>query len=270
MSDLQDFAPRPTVGIREIPAALFSPRKLFSRVEDVAQYRGSLVVLLTLVGLIGYAVVQTGLIDREVDGRVSARIALLEAQKRDVVERSALRELYAQERKKGQFERVVERVRVVAAEPINSFVSILTIAAVLFGAVALTGRKPEWNTLLTICVYAGFVEALRLLLRLVLMLNNGSLSVETSLAPLAALLVPYTPGASGPTLVAGASGLLSAVDPFHLWYWFVIAVGLRATSQLAGRRAWIVCTLCWLSGAAGRAAIAAGVAAAQAQQAASG
>jgi hypothetical protein len=246
-------ATRRTVGVREIPLVLLAPRRLFARVEDVAAWGWPLAVLLTLVTLIGYATVQTGLIDREVTRRVQQRIALIDQVQRDVVERSALRELYAAERKKGAFENLLTRIQVVVAEPARALASALLVATALYGVVALTGRKPEWHTLLTICVYAGFIDALRLLMTLVLMLWYESLEVYTSLAPLTRHLVDME--TAEPSLAATVWGLLTAVDPFRIWFWVIVIVGLSVTAQLRGWRAWVACTLCWLIAAGARTAV---------------
>ncbi len=254
-----DVSTRRTVGVRDIPLVLLSPRRLFARVEDVAAWGWPLVILLTFVTLIGYATVQTGLIDREVDRRVNRRIALIDAMQRDVVERSALSELYAQEHKQGDFEKLLSRIQVIVAEPANTLAAALLTAALLYGVVALTGRKPEWHSLLTICVYAGFIDALRLLMALILMLRYESLEVYTSLAPLTEYLLDIETGEVARVAMVGGS--LSAIDPFRIWYWIVIVVGLSVTSQLHGWRAWLICTLCWLLGTATRVGLAVALAA---------
>ncbi|MCK4343113.1 MAG: YIP1 family protein [Phycisphaerae bacterium] len=244
------------MGIRDIPAAIFAPRRLFARVEDVAAWGWPLLILLTFVTLIGYATVECGLIDQEINRRVRERIKQIDSAQRDVVERSALRDLYEQEIKMGEFQKLLTRIRVIAAEPAKALAAALLIAAVLYGVVALTGRKPEWHTLLTICVFAGFIDALRLLLTLVLMLSYGTLEVSTSLTLLTRLFVEegsLTP--ENVTNLAALSGLLTALDPFRIWYWLVVIVGLSVTRQLRGWRAWGICILCWLSGTGGRTAL---------------
>ncbi|MBU0616480.1 MAG: YIP1 family protein, partial [Planctomycetes bacterium] len=220
------------------------------RVEDVAAWGWPLLLLVTAVALIGYATVQTGLIDRQVDRQVGKRIEQIDKVQRDVVERSALRELYDNEYKKGAFEKLLRRIQVVVAEPVKALAAALLVAAVLYGVVALTGRKPEWHTLLTICVYAGFIDALRLLTELVLLLRYATLEVYTSPVPLIRYLVDAD--AAEPALAATVWGLLAAADPFRIWFWVVVIVGLSVTAQLRGWRAWLVCALCWLIAAAVR------------------
>lgn len=233
---------------------LLAPGRLFARVEDVAVWGRPLLVLLTAVTLVGYATVQTGLIDREIDVAVAASIAQIESTQRDVVERSALRDMYEQEYKKGEFEKLLTRMKVVVAEPASALVTVLLVAAVLYGAVALTGRKPEWHTLLTMCVFAGFIDLLRLLVTLGLMLRYRSLEIDTSLALVGQLVAEQRHVAA--TTAAVWSGLLSGLDPFKLWFWAVLMIGLSATSQLRGWRVWMVCGSCWLAAAGVRSGLA--------------
>lgn len=258
MPENVDVATRRPVGVLDIPLVLTAPRRLFSRVEDVAVWGWPLLILLTAVTLVGYATVQTGLIDREIDVAVRESIAQIESTQRDVVERSALRDMYEQEYKKGEFEKLLTRMKVVVAEPVTALATVLLVAAVLYGIVALTGRKPEWHTLLTICVFAGFIDLLRLLVTLGLMLRYHSLEVDTSLA----LLVPIVAAERHltPPVIATWSGLLSGLDPFKLWFWVVVMVGLSVTSQLRGWRLWLICGLCWLAAAGARCGLAAMVA----------
>lgn len=241
------------MGLRDVPRVLVSPRRVFARVEDVAAWGWPLLVLLTLVTLIGYATIETGLIDREVERGVRESIARIDQQQRDVVQRSELRELYDREIKAGEFSKLLTRVRVVGAEPAKALATALLIAAALYGLVALTGRKPEWHTLLTIVVLAGFVDALRLLVTLGLMLRFETLEVDTSAALLVRLW--HAPETLDPKALAATAGMLTALDPFRIWYWVIVATGLRVTMQLPGWRAWPVCGLAWLVGAAGRAGL---------------
>lgn len=258
LSEMSAIATRHTVGVRDIPLIVLAPRRLFARVEDVPAWCWPLAILLTLVTLIGYATVQTGLIDREVDRRVRQRIAFIDELQRDVVERSALRDLYDREYKQGQFEKLLTRIQVIAAEPAKALASAFLVAAVFFGMVALSGRKAEWHTLLTICVYAGFIDMLRLLLHLALMLRYETLEVYTSLTPLIPWILDVQKAQPALTLSVWAG--LDAVDPFRIWYWAVVLIGLAVTEQLRGWRAWLIALSCWLIGAGARTAIQAAMA----------
>lgn len=242
---------RRTVGVLDIPRALFAPRGVFGRVEDVPAYAWALVLLLVSVTMLGYLLVETGLIDREVELQVQKNIAALELEQLDVVERSALSDMIADKKKEGEFLRLIRRVQVIGASPIATLACVLLIPAMLFGLVALTGKKPEWHTLVTICVFAGFADVIGTIVRLGMRLQFRTLFVDTSLAPLTNFMQGQSAQAN-----AALGGLLTALDPFRIWFWLIMVVGLTVTRQLRGWRAWCACLFFWLAAAGLRAAIA--------------
>ena len=249
---------RRTVGVLDIPRVLFAPRGVFGRVEDVPAYAWALVLLLVSVTVMGYLLVQTGLIDYEVDQQVQRNIAALELEQLDVVERSALSDMIADKKKEGEFLRLINRVQVIGANPMATLACVLLIPAMFYGLVALTGKKPEWHTLVTICVFASFADLMGVIVRFGMRLQFKTLFVDSSLAPLTNFL--QSEGASVAQQNASLGGLLTAFDPFRIWFWLIMVAGLTVTRQLRGWRAWCACTFFWLSAAAVRAAIAAGAA----------
>ena len=253
LSDNLANTSRRTVGVWDVPRVFFAPRALFERVEDIGAYGWAFVWLLTLVTVIGYATIETGLIDRQIDLGIQERLEEIEREYFDVVERSQRRKLIEDEIKKGDFERLMKRVSVVVAEPIKVLAGVLLIAAMLFGVVAMTGRKAEWHTLLTLCIYASYIDCLRLLFRLILMLRYETLEVDTSLA---VALRPLMPGAENAQNLEHLSNVLTGIEPFAVWFWLIVIVGLSATRQLCGWRAWLTCSLFWMAAAGARMGIA--------------
>ena len=221
-----------TLGLRHVGLIFTSPRAVFARVEDTGAYGWALFVLLGLVMLIGYAQVQTGLIDRVVEKQTAEELARLEKAQGTLVDRVQLRQNMEDLRKAGEFNKLVTRLAVVVFSPGYFLASFLLIASVLYAIVALTGRKPEYHTLMSICVYAGFVELAGYALQLGMMLYYRTTEVDTSLAALG------TPGQ--PTVWA-------AVDPFRIWFWVLIAIGLTVTRQLSRRMAIVSCSLMGLT-----------------------
>lgn len=244
------------MGVLDIPRVLFAPRGVFGRVEDVPAYAWALVVLLTSVAVLGYLLVETGLIDREVEVQVQRNIAALELESLDVVERSALSDMIADKKKEGEFLRLVRRAGVVAVSPMVMLAGVLLIPALLYGLVALTGKKPEWHTLVTICVFASFASVIGVIVKLGMRLKFQSFFVDTSLAPLTNFMAAQGAGAVQANALVG--GMLTALDPFRIWFWLIMATGLTVTRQLRGWRAWCTCTFFWLAAAGIRAAIAVG------------
>ena len=228
------------MGVRHALWVYAAPSAVFRRIEDNASYGWALFVLLVLVTLIGYAQVRTGLIDREVDQRTEERLAYVEKTQADLIERGELREQIDAIRKGGEFEKLMTRMAAVVAAPVYMLSSVLLIASGLYMAVALTGRKPEYHTLVSICVYAEFIELAAYLLRLAMMLYYRTIEVDTTLSVLARskVLVP-----------------LEAIDPFRLWFWVLVGMGVAITQQLSRRMAVIAVVLMCVSAIGARVAM---------------
>lgn len=216
------------VGLRNAVQVITSPRSLFGRIEDSGAYGWMLFVLLTAVVLLGYMQIQTGLIDRVVDQQTEASLAQLEATQAHLIDRMELRDRMEGVRKAGEFQKVITRLGVVVFAPLRLLASCLLIASALYAVVALTGRKPEFHTLMAICVYSALIDLIASALRLAMMLYYRTLDVDTSLRLLA--------GGEGPTVLAG-------IDPFRIWFWVLVAIGLTATHQLSRRMAIVSCVV---------------------------
>ena len=217
-----------------------APKTVFGRIDDSGGFGWALVTLLALVTLIGYAQVQTGLIDLVVDVRTEERLVALEKTQLHLVDRIEFQEKLETLRKTGEFDKMTQRIVAVIASPAFMLTSILLIASCLYAAVALSGRKPEYNTLVSICVYAAFVELMAYGLRLGLMLYHRTIDVDTSLAGL---------------VDSKAFAWLGAIDPFRIWFWVLVVIGLTVTQQLSRRIAVVSCTLLCLLATGVRAAL---------------
>ncbi len=172
------------LGVRHALLVFAAPRSLFNRVEDTGAYGWALVTLLGLVMLLGYAEVQTGLIDRVVDEKTEKELAKLEETQLNLVDRLELKDRMESIRKAAVFEKTMTRIGVVGLRPMYLLASFMLIASVLYAMVALTGRKPEYHTLMSICVYAGFIELAAFVLQLALMVYFKTTEVDTSLRAL--------------------------------------------------------------------------------------
>lgn len=224
-------------GLGEVWRVFTTPAQLFRRVEDTGTYGWALVVLLALVTLTGYVQVQTGLIDRVVDQQTEQQLAELEKSQANLVDRVQLKDAMDSVRKSGEFMKLLSRLGAIVLSPLYLLTSCLLISSMLYAAVALTGRKPEYHTLMSICIFAGFVDLAGALLRLAMMLSYRTTAVETSLGMLAPV---------------GKPSWLYAVDPFRIWFWVLVAIGLAVTQQLGRRGAIIWCTLLFVIASAVR------------------
>ena len=228
-------------GLGDVPAALVAPRRLFARIEDTGSYAWLLIALLGLITLLGYVEVQTGLIDRVVDQDTQNQLAMLETSRTDLVDRVALRDQMEAINKNAAFFKLMQRLGVIVAAPIATLASILLISSLLYAAVALSGRKPEYHTLITICIYASYVELAGIVVRLAMMVAYRTIHVSTSFE----MLLPK-----------GKAPYLAAIDPFVIWFWLLIFLGVTTTHQLSRKMAVTACLLMFLLGAGVRVGLA--------------
>ena len=229
------------VGVRHALLVYVMPRSLYERVEDTGAYGWALLTLLGLILLIGYAEVQTGLIDQTVDKATKVKKEALEQTQGGLIDRIELKDRMEAIDKQAVFDKMITRLGRIIVSPAYFLASFLLISSILYAMVALTGRKPEYHTLMSICVYAGFIELVAYIVRLGMMLYYKTIDVDTSLGMLAPL---------------GAPKWLSAVDPFRIWFWVLVALGLTVTRQLSRRMAIVSCTLLALVAMAARAGLA--------------
>jgi hypothetical protein len=215
------------LGVTDAPQIFYAPVSLFRKIEDTGAYGWTMAVLLILVTLIGYAEVKTGLIERVVQRETEAFKAKLEHDQRDLIGRVEFRNELEKIDKAAQFSTLMAQIKVAAASPIYILTSILLISSCLYAVVALTGRKPEYHTLISICVYAEYVELAAYVIRLAMRLTYRTIEVDTSLGALA---------------TSKAWLWLAAIDPFRLWFWVLVGIGVAVTRQLSRRTAIIACS----------------------------
>ena len=226
----------PTLGLHCAPMMFVAPGVVFRRIAESGRYGWMLGTLLLLTTLIGWATVQTGLIDREVNRQTRKALADIEREQIDLLSRTELSERMENIRKSAEFNKLIVRGGAIVAAPIVLAASLMLIAALLFAVVALAGNKADYPTLMAICAYSAAVDVMAGGLRLTMMLYYRTIEVDTSLG----LLVAYAEETR--TLRT----ILSGIDPFRAWFWILVALGLVVTGQLSRRAAMITCTLFWL------------------------
>jgi len=231
----EEYAKSKPLGLWQAVQVLYAPRAVFNRAEDTGAYSWALISLLVLVFLAGYVEVQTGLIDRTIARQTEKQLAELEKTQGHLLDRVELRDRMDVIRKAGEFNGMLTRLGVMVLSPGYFLGSFLFISAILYAFVALTGRKPEYHTLMSICVYAGCVELVGVLVRLSMVMYYGSGGITTSLAMIA------EPNKGTP---------LAAVDPFRIWFWVLVCIGLIVTRQLSRRMAIVSCSLMALTAGA--------------------
>ena len=223
--------PSAGLSLRHLPLVVTGPAAVFAKAEDTGAYGPALGVILALAILLGYAEVQTGLIDRVVDQQTEQQLAEIEKTQYGVVDRLQLKDAMEAVRKNSQFMKMLRRLGAVVLTPLYMLTSFLVISSILYALVAMSGRKPEWHTLMSICVYAGVIDLIAIVLRLAMMMTYRTTSVDTSLRMLGQL---------------GKPTLWGAIDPFRMWFWVLIALGVTTTRQLSRRAAIVTCLVLFL------------------------
>jgi len=220
-------------GLRDAPRMLVAPGDVFRRIGESGRYGWALGAVVLISTLVGWTTVQTGLIDREVDRRTRQALADLEREQTDLLKRTELSERMEGIRKSAEFTKLIARGSAILVAPAALAASLMILAALLFAMVALTGQKPEYAVLIAVCVYSAVVDVLAEVVRLAMRLSYRTLDVDTSLS----VLVPYSEGTRTLKLI------LSGIDPFRVWFWVLVALGLIVTGQLSRRAAMVTCTV---------------------------
>ena len=227
----------------DVLALFLRPSALFSQLPRCNRALGAFTLLLICYGLYAWGVISTGVLDYEID-------------RQDQKEESNLRQHYQPSKddedsekltskldsagKTAEFNKQMERVKLLLLAPLGLLTRLSLLAGILFMIIALRGGKPNFQTLFGIAVFSALVEIPKLICRLLLITQLQVSRVETSAAALI----------RGPD----ESGLWSYMalrrfDPFDIWFFILIGIGLYYTGQMKRRAA--IITACLLAVLAG-------------------
>lgn len=227
--------------MRNVWQLYFHPREFFHKLPERGHWLAPLSVLLAMQVAVGLLLLSTGVPDREVAYGVQQAInqsaVQLTGEPDDV--RRLEDKLLESQADRLRFGRMVARLRAVLLRPLSLAVGGLLVATLLFAGVSAVGRAPEMRLLAGIAVWASYVELPRWVLELFLSRALGVAKPELTAAACAP--VPETP--------LGLFVLLRQFDPFAIWYWLLVGMGLSVTAQARPRQAVLV-TLALALGAA--------------------
>jgi hypothetical protein len=190
------------------------PGALFRDLARQNRYVFALVVLICLQLLYACAVISTGVLDYEVTAKTQHKVHRLLRTEGDEDPRK-LAQALQKAQKEGDFAVLWGRLLLVLGGPVG---------AVCFVVVALKGGKPDFPLLAGVLAFAAYVEVPKLLVRLLLVSQLQTSAVETSAAVFA-----------GPNIGLAGYVLLRRLDPFDIWYWCLVGLGLYKTGQLSAR-----------------------------------
>ena len=213
--------------LSDLYKVVWSPGQLFGQLPVSNRWVSALMLLLILQAGLGIALVTTGVRDYEMDVQTQKAVSQLYQlhQGGDGQELSSLVTLAEQT---GEFNKMVARLVTVLGPPGWSLFQLGILTGVLFVFVAVCTGKPNSSLLAGIVTFALWTQIPRMVVQVALISQLQLSRVETSLAALA----------SDPTIGLPGYLLLRQVDPFALWFWFLVGLGLSKTGQLTTMQAW--------------------------------
>jgi hypothetical protein len=220
---------------QDIFAVFFRPTTLFRELPRTNRVASALILLMVLYALYGLGLYATGVLNYEIDVQTQTQISGLRQHppaKDDAAKFTAALETIE---KGSVFQKELSRVLLLAGGPVQLCLSVGVLSALLFLVVALRGSKPNFQVLLGVTTFASYVEVPRLLMQLVLTAQLHVSRVETSAAAFF----------SRADVGLGNYLLLRRLDPFEVWYYVLVGLGLYHTGQL--KRRWAIVTACLLA-----------------------
>jgi hypothetical protein len=215
---------------RDLVRLYLRPGSLFADLPRWNRSAAALVLLMALYALYGLAVLSTGVSDYENDLAAQEQIGRLPDQPRTDENAEELDRQRDALEKGAVFGKMLARVALVTGGPVRVAVAAGLLAGVLFVVVALGGTsKPDYAVLAGVVIFASYVAVPCLVLRLLLIARLHVSRVETSLAVFAP--------AHGPLWHLGLRLLLRRLDPFEIWFWALVGLGLYKSGQLSRRGA---------------------------------
>lgn len=196
------------------------PVSLFQRMPRQNRGRAALVCVLLLQVLLGWAVVSTGVYDYEILTQ-SQRSINEYARRHEDDQAEVLEETLEAMEKGAEFQMLLNRLWLWVGGPVRTLGVVGALTGLLFAVAALTGSRPDGPLLAGVVAFACLVEIPKRMLELWLMIATGSSRVETSLAAFA----------TDPDISLWAYLLLRRLDPFEMWFWAALGVGLYQTGQ---------------------------------------
>jgi hypothetical protein len=205
----------------------FQPGVFFKRLPRISHHSSALLLLILFQVLLGTGVLSTGVVEYELAvqtqqeyGRVAWRldeeqmVGQADAALDNVEKEAVLR-------------RLLVRLDWLVARPLSLLGGLLLTAALLFGLVSLEGRKANFSLLFAVAIYAAYALVFRMGLVLFLTWQKQTTHVEFSLAA----------WLSGRDVGLPMYLLLRRLEPFALWHWVLLGLGLWKTGQMSGRGA---------------------------------
>jgi hypothetical protein len=205
-----------------------SPGVLFADLHRHNRSLGALALLLAAHTLFAALLLSTGVPDYEIQALTQKQINREAAKLQGEENSEELAKAVEALEKGAAFQKVFARVLLLVWTPLRFLVGAGVVTSLLFLAVSLgSSAKADFRLLSGVVVFASLVTIPQLALRLFLVSQTQVGRVDTSAGAFV----------GDPQVGAGLYLLLRRLDPFELWYWCLVGLGLWKTGQTTGRRA---------------------------------
>jgi hypothetical protein len=218
--------------VQDILHLFVAPGSLFARLPQ--QHRSVLpcLILIGLEILVSLAIVSTGVHDHETDLIAELTAQQMPAPEQDDAAASEQKQASDLEKQK-VFAKETTRLKLYAGRITLILLEIGLLSLPLFAIVALRGGKPNLSLIAEVLAWASFADLARRLFALFLLSQLQMTRVETSAAAFI----------NSPNIGLASYILLRRLDPFVIWYWALVLIGLWKTRQLGVRDAIIAVVL---------------------------
>jgi len=229
-----ETAPPPGANVfHDLFLMFVDPVRVFFNLPRVNRSTLALVILIVVQGCIGALVVKSGVYAYEVRRQAAkAAMAHLKSHEADDDPNIAIDAAEGIE-KAAEFQVILHQIVKVIGRPLLTLASVGLIAGFLFVAVALSGGKPKMALLTGIVAFASVVVVLQDAVKLYLTVQTKHSRVEVSAAAFPVSLG----GTDGASL--GKYILLRRLNPFDLWFWWLVHLGARKGARMTARGATI-------------------------------
>jgi hypothetical protein len=202
---------------------LVSPGELFAHLAESNRYFQALLLLIFFHVLFGAAVLSTGSVDHEVALRNEERFgrAALSLQTSPHGESTNL--AMESVRKEAAFTKVMVQLDWLVGGFLRQLLTLTATTGFLFVAVSLAGRRADLSLLMAIVTFSLYTEIVRMAVALFLIWQSKATQVDISSA------VWF----HGTDVGLPAYLMLRRLDPFKIWYWYLLGLGLWKTGQLS-------------------------------------
>ena len=226
----QPYPPGANV-FHDIWLAFANPSRVFYNLPRINRSTTALVILLLVLGTLGHLTTRTGVYAYEVK-REANRAAFAYQKSHEGDDDPNAANAMAESIEKGsEFQVILNRLIAVFGKPLWTLCVVGLVGGFLFVAVALSGGKPKMSLLTGIVVFASFVQVPHAALRLYLTGLTKHTRVETSAAAF-----PTQLGGEHGVSLGGYIGL-RRLNPFDIWFWALMYLGLRKGARMTLRGA---------------------------------